>query len=97
MELTPDTIEVLNNFHKSFNDSLAKSMGKEGWTYRDLPNMLPEYMEKLVGWLGEDEYTFITFAERTWPDGVRTVRGQILISPKGIENLKNADLTEIYK
>lgn len=68
--------------------NLAKGLGApEGWTYRDLPNMLPEFWHRLLDWIGMNEYKLITQAERTWPDGTTTVRGQILISPKGLENL----------
>lgn len=69
-------------------EETAKAMdAPEGWTYRDLPNMLPEFWTRLIDWIGVDEYKLLTFAERTWPDGMTTVRGQMLISPIGLANL----------
>lgn len=64
--------------------ALAKSLGKPDWTYRDLPRMTPENRDALVKVIGEDEIFWITIAE--YGDG--TVRGQILISPIGMEALR---------
>lgn len=64
--------------------ALAKSLGKPDWTYRDLPRMHPENLNSLVQIIGEDEIYWITHAE--YKDG--SVRGQILISPIGMEALR---------
>lgn len=64
--------------------SLAKSLGKPDWTYRDLPRMHPENLDSLVQIIGEDEIYWITMAE--YGDG--SVRGQILISPLGMKALE---------
>lgn len=66
---------------------LAKSMGKEGWSYKDLPNMTKEYFDKFKEIVGEGNIEFITYATRTWPDNSVTYRGQVLISPQGMENI----------
>lgn len=67
---------------------LAESIGKPGWHYRDLPNMSPESWEKLKAIIGGENIEPITWAERTWPDGKFTVRGQILISPEGLKRMQ---------
>lgn len=64
--------------------SLAKSLGKPDWAYRDLPRMHPENLDSLVQIIGEDEIFWITKAE--YKDG--SVRGQILISPLGMKALE---------
>ena len=64
--------------------SLAKSLGKPDWTYRDLPRMHPEALDSLIQIIGEDEIFWITSAE--YKDG--SVRGQILISPLGMKALE---------
>lgn len=84
LELTPELMVL----HEKMRESTAKAWGKPGWAYRDLPNMLPEFWFQLLDWIGVDEYKLITQAERTWPDGVETIRGQILISPIGLKNLE---------
>lgn len=68
----------------------------ESWQYRDFPNMLPEYWELLETFIGKNEMKVWIMSERVWPDGVKTVRGQVFISPQGLENLRvNAE--EYYK
>lgn len=56
----------------------------DGWVYRDLPRLTPEAMEKFVGIVTEGEIRWLTKAR--YPDG--SVRGQLLISPKGMDNMK---------
>ena len=83
-------------------DDPAKSMGKEGWVYRDIPRMSECTWDNLLGWIGEDNYEILAYTSGdciTSKDPVTGeyksipidpwIRGQILISPAGIENLKN--------
>ena len=65
----------------------GKTLVADGWVYRDLPRMTQEAMGILLGVIGEDNYEFLTSAK--YPDkehGV-AVRGQVMISPLGMENL----------
>ena len=55
-----------------------------GWTYRDLPRMTKRCLDDLIGVLGESNIKFITFADY----GNNSVRGQVMISPDGMNNLK---------
>lgn len=58
------------------------------WVYRDLPNMLPEFMDKFIDIVGEENIRWITFAERTWRGEETTQRGQLLVSPEGLKRIK---------
>jgi hypothetical protein len=61
----------------------------DGWQYRDTPPMLEKFWKELLGVIGEGNYRLLSFMERTFKDDPRLfVRGQMLVSPKGIENLK---------
>lgn len=60
----------------------------DGWIYRDLPNMLPDLLDQFVAIIGDENIVWLTKAERTWPDGQMTRRGQILISPQGMGCLR---------
>lgn len=61
----------------------------DGWQYRDTPPMLPAFWDGLLGAIGEGNYRLLTYAERTFKDDPRLYkRGQMLISPAGIENIK---------
>ncbi len=55
----------------------------DGWQYRDLPKLSCEMFDILVGFIGENNIRWLTVA-----DYGNAKRGQFLISPDGIENLK---------
>ena len=61
----------------------GKTYRADGWVYRDLPRMAPEYFEKLVALIGEDNIVWLSRA-----DYGDTQRGQMLVSPAGMENLR---------
>ncbi len=61
----------------------GEDLGKPGWRYADMPNLDKEHFDKYVGILGEENIHWLTLAERRWPDGTITWRGQHLISPEG--------------
>ncbi|WP_435018430.1 hypothetical protein TA3x_000404 [Tundrisphaera sp. TA3] len=61
----------------------------DGWQYRDTPPMLEQLWDELLGIIGEGNYRLLTLMKRTFRDDDRLYkRGQMLISPAGIENLK---------
>lgn len=69
----------------------GKDMGihdKSDWVYSDLPNMTKEHYDQYVSLIGEENIHWLTQAERKWPDGKVTYRGQHLISPTGMINRK---------
>jgi hypothetical protein len=56
----------------------------DGWIYRDVPKMSQENFNRLLDILGAENVRFLTFAR--YPD--KTVRGQFLLSPAGMERVK---------
>jgi hypothetical protein len=59
----------------------------DGWEYRDAPKMTPENWSKLLELIGEGNYRLLSFAQYDEPEGT-TQRGQMMVSPKGLENLR---------
>lgn len=62
----------------------------DGWEYRDLPRMTPEYFDKLIGIIGEENIRWLTQA-----DYGDTKRGQMFVSPNGLENVRKYAATKI--
>jgi hypothetical protein len=60
---------------------------RPGWVYRDVPNMTEPFFNKFVNLVGEENLHWLTFAERTWPNGETTFRGQLLVSPEGLQRV----------
>lgn len=56
----------------------------DGWEYRDLPRMTPEYFDKFVALIGEENIRWLTLAE--CGDGCK--RGQLFVSPTGLERAR---------
>ena len=52
------------------------------WHYKDLPRMTHELMDKFKVIVGEENLYWLTYA-----DYGNSVRGQILISPTGMQNM----------
>lgn len=88
--------EVLNRLSASIDaeimrlePKIATNCGKPGWKYRDLPPMsLPLFQDLLTIIGGRDQIFFLTEVKKTWPDGGKTIRGQVLFSPEALEKLK---------
>lgn len=59
----------------------------DGWVYMDLPRMKQKVMDDFLELVGKGNYRFLTLASYgrvSDPD----VRGQVLISPTGIEAIR---------
>lgn len=67
---------------REIDDAMAEECGMPGWTYRDLPRMVPELFYKFIEIAGHENLHWITMAN--YGD---TLRGQVLISPDGMKNL----------
>lgn len=80
--------------HPSFNDPfippgepvLGKNYREQGYAYKDLPRLSLEYFDKFIELVGEDNIVWLTFA-----DYGDAKRGQVLISPEGLERIRNRD------
>ena len=68
--------------------TLAEVMGLPGWYDYDLPRMSPEYMTKLTDIIGDGNIGWVTRAQYTEKDGSISQRGHILISPAGMDNIR---------
>jgi hypothetical protein len=60
----------------------------DGWEYCDLPRMTPEYFDQFIGIAGKENLVWLTLANYG-----ATKRGQVLISPKGRQNLYEYSMT----
>ena len=61
----------------------GETIRADGWVYRDLPRVTRDVFDTLLGIVGEGNIKFMTFA-----DYGDAVRGQVWISPKGMENME---------
>ena len=61
----------------------GKTSIEDGWVYRDLPRMSPQMFDLFIEIVGEENTAWLTVA-----DYGDSKRGQLLISPAGIERLK---------
>lgn len=62
--------------------SLAESLGRPGWQYRDLPRLSPDLMAQFKALIGEENLFWVTYA-----DYGDSQRGQVLISPDGLARI----------
>ena len=65
----------------------GKTYIADGWKYRDLPKLSPEMWDYLISIIGEENYVCLTIAEHFEDSQLIAKRGQLLISPTGMENL----------
>lgn len=62
----------------------GETLRADGWEYRDLPRMTPEDFDQFVTLVGKENIRWLAMAN--YPDGTR--RGQLLVSPKGLEKVR---------
>lgn len=61
----------------------GETIRADGWVYRDLDRMTPDAWDELHCVIGADNIRFMT-----WANYGKSVRGQIWISPAGMDNLR---------
>lgn len=61
----------------------GETLRADGWEYRDLPRMTHECMDEFRRIVGEDNIRWLSFS-----DYGRAVRGQLFISPNGLERMR---------
>jgi hypothetical protein len=91
MELSPEQQKML----RSTNDALSAAMdaamprpeGKEDWSYRDLPKVREDFFAELLALIGEENIHWLTRAQYVH-DGEVFKRGQMFVSPAGLERLR---------
>ena len=65
----------------------GKTYIADGWKYRDIPKLSPQMWDYFTQILGEENFVCLTISEYFHDDELVAKRGQILISPVGMENL----------
>lgn len=66
----------------------GETIRADGWEYRDLPRMTPELFDRFIGIVGEANIRWLSFANYG-----ATMRGQCFISPVGLQNLRDRDIS----
>ena len=68
----------------------GKTYRADGWSYRDAPTWFtPEMWDYFLSIIGEGNYVVLAMSERTAGDGTKSKRGQFIISPQGMENMRS--------
>lgn len=80
----------MKNLHLALEEAIRDTIAEDpamaeyrDWHYKDLPRMTPALMETFRAIVGEENAKWLTFA-----DYGNSVRGQLLISPQGMQNLQ---------
>lgn len=70
----------------------GKTYRADGWAYIDPPTRFsPEMWTYFLSLIGEENYVILAKSAGTSPhDGLPFVRGQLLVSPEGMENMKKS-------
>jgi hypothetical protein len=98
---SPEAREMFKEMHdiqeKGLIDQLRGEKVKDDWVYRDIPWCYDETMKAILEKIGDENYVAVAMSRM--PDGddpdAMIARGQFLIGPVGIENLKaHIDLTD---
>lgn len=77
----------LELLHKEMEEQYNKSMGVEGWSYRDIPWTLESFWDELINVIDPVNIKIITLAGRESEQGIYR-RGSLLVSPEGMERIR---------
>lgn len=71
---------------------IGKTYIADGWQYRDIPNLSPKMWDYLFSMIGNENehYVFLSTSSIERNGELWAKRGQILISPIGMENLASS-------
>ena len=75
---------------KALIEQLRGEKVKDDWIYRDIPWCYDDTMKEVLEKIGHENYVAVALTRMHETDGSETMvaRGQFLIGPAGIENLK---------
>lgn len=90
---------AINKMFREAEQALVPAdLKAKGWIYRDMPGTAsPEAWQMLLDIMGENEYQVLISTRGVNKHGEKYVRGQFLLSPKAIENLKDKDRVLRFK
>ena len=80
--------ELSIQMHNATEEAMNEAFKTTGWFYRDINWMTLPYFDQMLEIIGEDNYKIITGTVRSDWEGGPFRRGQVLISPQGMENVK---------
>lgn len=89
MPTNQEIFEALRSLDGIMEEGLQESMNLPGYTYRDLPRMTRECMSDFVSLVGEENLRWVTLA-----DYGPSVRGQVMISPEGMQKISEFNKSE---
>lgn len=81
----PDAVQRLLEQEQEF---MRAQTGLHDWTYKDLPKLSVGVLEMFRAVAGDENLRWLSQAEYRYPNGSVAVRGQVMISPAGMENLR---------
>lgn len=79
--------EMKSIMEEHFRDTL----GEPDWVMREIPSIRSDLWEELSDMINTEEFRIMSCSWRQENSGDMFFRGTIMISPKGIENLANAN------
>lgn len=83
--MSTETMSELLNQEQEY---MRQGTGLTDWTYRDLPKLSVSAFDMFCAIVGEENLRWLTKAEYKYPNGKVAKRGQVMISPVGMENLR---------
>ena len=86
--------DIAIQMYKDTEEAMNAAFKTTGWSYRDINWMPVSYFDELFEILGHDNYKIIISSVRDDWEGGPFRRGQFLISPQGMQNVKNKYLEE---
>lgn len=90
--MTEEQKEAFNELniqmHNATEEAMNEAFKTTGWHYRDINWMKVSDFDQMLEIFGEDNYKVIAGTVRDDWEGGPFRRGQFLISPQGMENIK---------
>lgn len=81
--------------HKATEEAMNEAFKVSGWHYRDIRWTKTDILKNILSLIGEDNYKIIISSECNNWDNIPFSRGQFLISPQGLENIKDWKSSEL--
>ena len=83
LTIPPELAKKMFVAREEMEASFNKQLGTDGWVYRDIPRLLNADWDKFLGIVGDGNHKLLVGSS----NGTKR-RGQIMISPAGMERLK---------
>lgn len=80
--------DLYAEMHKATEDAMNKSFNTDNWHYRDVTWMLEHFWKQFLNILGDADYNIIACSSRDDWEGGTYLRGQFLLSPEALDNIR---------